>query len=301
MDASQRSALLHPLFKGSDPTFCRALHTSSSGEERPEPYNATINCIPCMRRDELQGLLADSSDNERGATLLLHSNPRRRGGGGGRKRKSKTGASGKPRRMTLFGFERPPIQLPDDGAEDKDDALLFRRHHNSSGSASTPTTTLTTIWDIPVSKATGAAQAEAKSLKEKEERRQRRKVRKEMKRLVEAGVVGDGEEFEGFQGNGGLALLNRPSGAGGGTTATSLSVSHSRSHSRCQSQQSREGFGHLVSAPPPAAEDDDEDTDIEGGLYAHQKSKSGTHSNEGALDLRRIRSSLSQPSASASD
>ena len=32
-------------------------------------------------------------------------------------------------------------------------------------------------------------------------------------RLVEAGVVGDGEEFEGFQGSGRLALLKRPSGA----------------------------------------------------------------------------------------
>ena len=37
-----------------------------------------------------------------------------------------------------------------------------------------------------------------------------------MKRLVEAGVVGDGEEFEGFQGTGELALLRLPSGVGGG-------------------------------------------------------------------------------------
>ena len=66
------------------------------------------------------------------------------------------------------------------------------------------------------------------------------KVRKEMKRLVEAGVVGDGEEFGGFQGNGRLALPKRPSGAGG--AATFLSGSHPRSHSRSpyhsQSQQS---------------------------------------------------------------
>jgi hypothetical protein len=34
--------------------------------------------------------------------------------------------------------------------------------------------------------------------------------------LVETGVVGDGEEFEGFQARGGLALLKSPSGAGGG-------------------------------------------------------------------------------------
>ena len=110
----------------------------------------------------------------------------------------------------MFGFDlfgRPPIQLPDNA----DDALLFRRQH--SGSGNTPTTTLTTqtfdsdaaplhistIQEISVSKATEAAEAEVKRLKEKEERRQRRKARKAMRRLVEAGVVGDGEEFEGFQ------------------------------------------------------------------------------------------------------
>ena len=60
-----------------------------------------------------------------------------------------------------------------------------------------------------------------------------------MKRLVETGVVNDGEEFTGFQGSGKLPLVKRPSGAGGGTTATSSSGFHSRSGS--QSQQSREG------------------------------------------------------------
>ncbi|EDR01246.1 uncharacterized protein LACBIDRAFT_333434 [Laccaria bicolor S238N-H82] len=66
----------------------------------------------------------------------------------------------------------------------------------------------------------------------------------------EAGVVGDGEELEGFQGSGGLASLKRPSGAGGGTTATSYSGSHSRSQSQShtQSQHSRNGFGTLY--PP---------------------------------------------------
>ena len=129
----------------------------------------------------------------------------------------------------MFGFDlfgRPPIQLPDD---DADDAPLFRRHRHRSGSGSTPTTTLTTqtfdsdaapldvstIQEISVSKATEAAEAEVKRLKEKEERRQRRKARKAMRRLVEADVVGDGEEFEGFQGSGGLALVKRPTGAGG--------------------------------------------------------------------------------------
>ena len=120
-------------------------------------------------------------------------------------------------------------------------------------------------------------------------------------------MVGDGEEFEGFQGSSGLALVKRPSGAGGGTTATSSSGSHSRSHSRSQShsqyqsQQSREDFGHFVSAPPPAIEEDDEEADLDGSLYAHKKSKSGTHSNGEASDSRCNRSSLSRTSASASD
>jgi len=33
-----------------------------------------------------------------------------------------------------------------------------------------------------------------------------------------------------------------------------------------QSQQSREGFGHFVSAPP-RAEEDDQEADLDGGLY----------------------------------
>jgi hypothetical protein len=57
---------------------------ASSGEELPEPYNTITNRIPRARPDELQGLAADSSDNERGETLSSHSNPRwkRKKGGG---------------------------------------------------------------------------------------------------------------------------------------------------------------------------------------------------------------------------
>ena len=90
-----------------------------------------------------------------------------------------------------------------------------------------------------------------------------------MKRLVGAGVVGDGEEFERSQGSGGLALLKRPTGAGEGATTSSSSGSHSRSQSR--SQQLREDFGHFVSAPPPTAEEDDEEADLNGGHYTLKK------------------------------
>ena len=40
-----------------------------------------------------------------------------------------------------------------------------------------------------------------------------------------AGVVGDVEEFERFQGSDGLTLLKRPSGAGGGTIFVGVSLS----------------------------------------------------------------------------
>ena len=148
----------------------RRPNSTSSGEERPEPYNPVIPQHPAHRPDKLPSLLADS----------LHSNPGRGRRGGG-KRKSKLGANGKPRRIALFGFDlfgRPPIQLPDDDAEDdEDEALLFRRHRHRSGSGSTPTTTLTTqtfdsdaapldistIQEISVSKATEAAEADVKA------------------------------------------------------------------------------------------------------------------------------------------
>jgi len=113
-------------------------HHQEKNSQTPPP----IPHVPPARPDELQGLLADSSDNERGETLSSHSNPGGRGRRRGGKRKFKLGANGKPRRITSFGFDlfgRPSIQLPGD---DADDALLFRRHR--SGSSSTPPITLTT-------------------------------------------------------------------------------------------------------------------------------------------------------------
>ena len=56
----------------------------------------------------------------------------------------------------------------------------------------------------------------------------------------------------------------------------------------------------LATLYPPLAEDNEE-ADLDGGLYARKKSKSGTHSIEGASDSRRNRSSASRTSASASD
>jgi len=130
--------------------------------------------------------------------------------------------------------------------------------------------------------------------------RQPWKAKKEIRRLVEAGVVGDGEGFHGFQGSGGLALLKRPSGAGGGATASSpsgfsfsLSLSLSipaiegrfwafclrpSSYSRGRRRRGRSGWS---------------------SLRAHKVRE--RHSNGGTSDSRRNRSSLSRISASASD
>ena len=64
----------------SDSLHTNPRHTStSSGKELPELYNFAIPRIPRTRLDELQSLLADSSDNERGEMLSLHSNPAGRG------------------------------------------------------------------------------------------------------------------------------------------------------------------------------------------------------------------------------
>ena len=55
----------------SDSLHTNRRHTStSSREELPGPYNPAINRILRARPDELQGLLTDSSDNERGSPFL---------------------------------------------------------------------------------------------------------------------------------------------------------------------------------------------------------------------------------------
>jgi hypothetical protein len=83
-----------------------------------------------------------------------------------------------------------------------------------------------------------------------------------------------GEEFEGFQGSGGLAPLKRPSGAGGDYGCVFVRVSLSFPIAYSPSQQSRESFGHFASAPP-RAEEDDEEADLDGTstLTRSQKKK----------------------------
>lgn len=199
---------------------------------RADEGNGPINRLSLFSRsDDLQGLLAnaDSTDIE-AERMSLHSNPGR-GGSSQRKKKKrrlrKTSSSdndnANPRRITLFGYNlfgrTPQIQL----ADDTEDALYSRRgsttpntlHRSStvssmfdSDAAPLDIDTITALSSPTTAKAAvrASAEVEAQRLKEKEERRRKRKEKKELKRMAELlarqGIVGDGEEFEGFQGSG---------------------------------------------------------------------------------------------------
>ena len=57
---------LHPVSSFDSLHINRRPNSSLSGEERPEPYNPTINRVPRARPDELHGILLrmwDSSEN----------------------------------------------------------------------------------------------------------------------------------------------------------------------------------------------------------------------------------------------
>ena len=54
---------LRPVYSSDSSHINRRPNSSFSGEERPEPYNPAINHVPRARPDQLQGLLADSSEN----------------------------------------------------------------------------------------------------------------------------------------------------------------------------------------------------------------------------------------------
>ena len=281
--------------------------------------------LSLSRSEELHGLLANADSTDTDAERMsLHSNPGR-GSSSQRKKKRRSrkktsssssnidGDNGNRRRIiTLFGYNLfgrrpPPIQL----AGDSEDALYSRRGggsmtpntlNHSTGSStfdsdaapldtdtiaalSSPTTAAAVIKAA----AQSSAEVEAQRLKEKEDRRRKRKEKKELKRmaelLVQQGVVGDGEEFEGFQGSGSenpastqSTYPHMPAGV--------LSVSDSGS---VQREKSIPG---AVSAPPHNDDDDDDDkADFDGSHYA-RNIPSG--SNRGSDDSRsRTSTSLS--------
>jgi len=301
----------------------------SSEEEEPQNQNPAINRIPRARPDELQGLLADPDTDVEAERMSLHSNPGRQRNRNKKKRRAKQN-DGNRRKITLFGYDLfghaapPPIQLPNDA----DDALypdseVRRRGIARTKSVATAHSTASTLDSdaAPLDSAAiaamsspsaveaaaqAAAEAEAQRLKEKEERRKRRREKKELKRVAEAlarqGVVGDGEDFEGFQGSGATnsgypRITNMFPGTLGPTSDSGSGSAFSSS--------TRDGFGQFVSAPapppgpyiPPTQDDGDEAADLDGGTYARRPPRGGTGAerSSGGSDSR------SRTSASMSD
>jgi len=264
---------------------------ADDNEHEDQPHNSAINRIPRARPDELQGLLVDDDTDADVETMSLHSNM----GRARRKKKQKrTKKHNNPRRITFFGynlFGRPPVQLPDE-----DDAL----HVGGNGDLTPVTAHSTATFDSDAAPldsdtiaalsssnvAATAAQAsgdiEAQILKEKEERRQRRRKKRELRRLAESmaaqSIVGDGDEFEGFQGSGGF--MAPPLRKGYPHVIDAISPA-SDSGSGSAFSGSAQEYGQFVVPQAPfilQPEDNPDDADLDGGVYAHQSHRSrGSH------------------------
>ena len=260
-----------------------------SEHEDQQPHNPAINRIPRARPDELQGLLADTDTDIDAETHSLHSNP---GRGRRNNKKIRTKKHNKPHRITFLGYNLfgRPIQLPDD-----DDALYHTRDgsltpntivtaHSTatfdSDAAPLDSDTIAALSSSNTAAMQASVDAEAQRLKEKEERRQRRRERKELKRLIESrGIVGDGDEFEGFQGSGGLMAPSLHKDHSPTPNATFLG-SDSGSGSAF-SGSTQEEYGRFVAAPSPYVpqeEDERGEADLDGGVYVHKiRRRRGSH------------------------
>ena len=191
---------------------------SDSDDEHQRPRNpAFAHAVPPPRArpDELEGLLADASDDA--DALSLHTNP------GERRRKKKRRRA--PKHIRMFGFDlfgrAPAIQLPE---SDDEDPLVGRRRGGSGGgraggrggmgsdgrtiSSSSMDSDAAPLDAAAIEELSAARLAEARALeeaerREKEERRKRRRERKELKKAAMAAALdiqANGEQaFEGFQ------------------------------------------------------------------------------------------------------
>lgn len=158
------------------------------------------------RPDELEGLLADASDDAE--TLSLHSNigsDRRRKGKGSRKKWRR----GAPKQIRVFGYDlfgRPPaIQLPESDNEDAGEGRSERSRTISTDTLDSDAAPLdvAAIEEMSAARHTEAVAREEEERRAKEERRRRRREKRELKRAAMARALEQqtnaDEEFEGFQ------------------------------------------------------------------------------------------------------
>ncbi|KAM5541889.1 hypothetical protein V8D89_004618 [Ganoderma adspersum] len=302
-----------PCFKHSDSDSEDAAQTP-----RPSRNPAFAHAIPPPRArpDELEGLLADASDDT--DALSLHTNP------GERRTRKKRRKKQQPKHIRVFGFDLfgrpPPIQLPESDDEDSSHRGSGSRNLRPGGEGEQErarkisTSTLDSdaapldasrIEELSAARHAEALAREEEERREKEERRRKRRERKELKRAAMARALelqANGEEdFEGFQGSGpayGTGMPFSPSvGSGTGTLSVSDSVT--------SSQQEFGPFAHgqpVEPFDPDAAEAEADGADFGGESYTSRprksKSKSKSSHGTGTMSTSDTRSSSSRGTGS---
>ncbi|KZT33888.1 hypothetical protein SISSUDRAFT_1132263 [Sistotremastrum suecicum HHB10207 ss-3] len=177
------------------------------------PYIPLINPRPqptptLARNDELEGLLAESTDGEDDA-MSLHSNI----GRGERERRRKK----KKRGIQLFGFYlfgRPDLE--EEQREQEEERERLRRRTSRILSAATLDADASVVEDASIADISARWTApltdedlarEEEEQRQREERRFARRQRRELKRALQSG---ESENFEGFPGSGQYPTAQAP-------------------------------------------------------------------------------------------
>ncbi|KAI9061569.1 hypothetical protein FKP32DRAFT_1604773 [Trametes sanguinea] len=146
---------------------------------------------PRARPDELEGLLADASDDAE--TLSLHSNIGDRSRRG-RKSKQRRRRDGGPKHIRVFGFDlfgRPPaIQLPESDEEEAGEGRAARRRPRTISTDTLDSDAapldVSAIQELSAARHAEALAREDEERRAKEERRRRRREKRELKRAAMA-------------------------------------------------------------------------------------------------------------------
>ncbi|OSD02582.1 hypothetical protein PYCCODRAFT_1477573 [Trametes coccinea BRFM310] len=233
---------------------------------------------PRARPDELEGLLADASDDAE--TLSLHSNIGDRSRRG-RKSKKKRRRDGGPKHIRLFGFDlfgRPPaIQLPESDEEDAGEGRSSRPRPRTISTDTLDSDAapldVSAIQELSAARHAEALAREEEERRAKEERRRRRREKRELKRAAMARALelhaDTNEEFEGFPGSG--VAYDHAFSPSLGSGSGSLSVSDSQDFGPFAQGQLAQ---HFDADAALAAEEEGDGADFGGESYTHRPRKS---------------------------